>query len=50
MKRLMIVTASVILIAVLAIGVPTAIAGKSPKVIYNSNGFPSEWAQTLIID
>ena len=41
MKRLMIVTASVILIAILAIGVPTAIAGKSPKVIYYSNGFPS---------
>ena len=34
-------TSSVILIAVLAIGVSSAMAAKSPKVIHYSNGFPS---------
>jgi hypothetical protein len=41
MKRILIVTASVMIVAILAIGVSTANAGKSPKVIYYSNGFPS---------
>jgi hypothetical protein len=41
MRRIFVVTASVILISVLAIGVSSATAGKSPKVIYYSNGFPS---------
>jgi hypothetical protein len=49
MKRIIIVTLSIMLVAILAIGVSSAMAGKSPKVIYYSNGFPSGFHSNLNI-
>jgi len=41
MKRILIVTASVMLVAILVIGVSPAMAGKPQAVIEKSNGYPS---------
>ena len=50
MRRILIVTASVLLVAVLAIGVSPAMAGKpSSGGVFNGNGFPSGLHYNLII-
>ena len=49
MKRIFINTLSVVIVAIFAIGVSSAIAAKSPKVIYYSNGFPSGYHLNLNI-